>query len=750
VPIDRITFFLTAWRSVPGSRLYYQVESKFRRVKQMEPRPLHELMRSLRSIAGPVTAGLSDAELLDRFVARRDEAAFELLLWRHGPTVLGVCRRLLPTAQDAEDAFQATFLALARKAGGIARREAVGSWLYRVAYRVALRARAESSRRSRREHAGVEELAAPPEPVPSWGELRQVLDEEVNRLPARYRDAFVLCCLEGKTGEEAARQLGCPPGTVSSRLTRARERLRQRLAGRGFEPAALAVLAGEGLVPTLPAGLVGPTLQAALIFSSGKAGGALSAQAVAHAEGVLRAMFLTRVKVAFLFVLVLGLVAIGGIAMRQTLGAAPPRETSDKGPDQPRKAGSDDAPKKPVVSVVQPGPGKPGRRIEYSCRVQASEQADLSPAVSGVLKGPTVDLGDRVKKGQLLALIDAPLLVLAEKQATIAVRQARGLVREAEAKVATARAEVQAARSAITGRQADLDGAKANLAHCNNEWARVKQLARQKVTSREDLDASEKMVASARAKVDAATAVLATARADLKVKQSKVAQTEAAVETAKANVDAAEIELEKARYSLGLTKIVAPFDGIVTQRSHQDGQYVRAGEGNRAPLLTIQRTDRMRVIVKVAETDVPLVEAGAPVDLQVPALPKVRFSGIKVSRLGFAVDPNTGSMRVEIDVPNPKQQLRPGMFGRATLHLQKGAANSLRLPRSCLVALSGGKHAVYVVVDGKAHLTMVRIGPGGIGPGGKEVEVVSGLKSSHRVVTDPKGLNGKVVDVEVK
>jgi RND family efflux transporter MFP subunit len=461
-------------------------------------------------------------------------------------------------------------------------------------------------------------------------------------------------------------------------------------------------------------------------------------------------MFLTRVKVAFLFVLVLGFLAIGGIAVRQTLVAAPPQEASDKGPAQPRKAGSEDSPKKPVVSVVQPTPGKPGRKIQYSCRVQASEQADLFPAVSGVLKGPTVDLGDRVKTGQVLAQIDAPLLVLAEKQAAIAVRQARGLVREAQAKVATAKAEVQAAKSVITGRQADLDGAKANQTFRERELARVKALLGNRSVSREEVDAAEKLVASTRAQTDAATAALATARADLKVKQSKVAQMEAAVETARANVEAAEIELEKARYSLGLTKIVAPFDGVVTQRSHQDGQYIRAGEGNRAPLLTIQRTDRMRVIVKVAENDVPLVEAGAPVDLQVPALPKARFSGIKVSRLGFAVDPSTGSMRVEIDVPNRNQQLRPGMFGRATLHLQQGAANTLRLPRSCLIAQPGGKRAVYVVVDGKAHLTMVRVGPGSIGPGGKEVEIVSGLKVSDRVVADPKGLSGKVVAVDVK
>src|SRR4051812_45976040 len=174
----------------------------------MDREPLSHLLRSLRSRAGSVAGCLSDTQLLERFVSSHDEAAFELLLWRHGPTVLGVCRRLLSDPHDAEDAFQATFLVLARKAGSIARREAGGSWLYRVAYRVALRARAERAKRATTQQVDADALPAPLGVDRGWQELRQVLDEEVNRLPARHRAAFVLCCLEGKTGEEAARQLG--------------------------------------------------------------------------------------------------------------------------------------------------------------------------------------------------------------------------------------------------------------------------------------------------------------------------------------------------------------------------------------------------------------------------------------------------------------------------------------------------------------------------------------------------------------
>jgi RNA polymerase sigma factor (sigma-70 family) len=292
------------------------------------PEPLQRLIQSLRRMAQPPGAErLSDAELLERFLARRDQAAFELLLWRHGPMVLGLCRRALPNPPDAEDAFQATWLAFVRKARSIARGAAVGSWLYRVAYRVALRARAGLVRRSRLEQPDLGRLGTVPGSLPAGTEeLGWVLDEEVNRLPARHREAFVLCCLEGLTGEEAARQLGCPPGTVSSRLTRARQRLRSRLARRGLAPSVAgwaAALTADASVTPLPASLVASTWKASLWFSAGKvAGGVLSPQVVSLAEGVLRAMFLTKIKVAGVLFLLAGVLAAGGVLTYRPLRAA--------------------------------------------------------------------------------------------------------------------------------------------------------------------------------------------------------------------------------------------------------------------------------------------------------------------------------------------------------------------------------------------------------------------------------------------
>src|SRR5262249_53529694 len=151
-----------------------------------------------------------DADLLERFAVRGDEAAFEALVRRFGPMVLGVCRRILGDAHDAEDAFQATFLALAKKARGVRKRGAVGSWLYGVAYRTASRARADAAGRQSRERQAPLPPAADPVQEAIRHDLQAVLDEEMNRLPKKYRSPLVLCYLEGRTNAEAARELGCP------------------------------------------------------------------------------------------------------------------------------------------------------------------------------------------------------------------------------------------------------------------------------------------------------------------------------------------------------------------------------------------------------------------------------------------------------------------------------------------------------------------------------------------------------------
>jgi RNA polymerase sigma factor (sigma-70 family) len=288
--------------------------------------PLRSVVQYLRRFTGAAdAAALSDGELLERFVEQHEEAAFEALLNRHGPLVLGVCRRVLHDAHEADDAFQATFLVLVRKAGSIGKRDSVGSWLYGVAYRTALKARTEAARRREHERKAVDMATAGPIGDMAWHELRPVLDEELNRLPEKYRAPVVLCYLEGRTNEEAARELGWTKGTVSGRLARARDLLRQRLTRRGLALSAglfVTALAQQVALAAVPAPLAGSTLQAASLVAAGEwaAAGALSAPVAALTEGVLQAMLLTKLKTAAAVVLALCVVGTGaGVATRQVV-----------------------------------------------------------------------------------------------------------------------------------------------------------------------------------------------------------------------------------------------------------------------------------------------------------------------------------------------------------------------------------------------------------------------------------------------
>ena len=212
--------------------------------------------------------GQTDGKLLGMFIEQRDEAAFEVLMRRHGPMVLSVCRRILHNQQDAQDAFQATFLVLVRKAKSVAPREIVGSWLYAVARQTAIRIRSQNAKRWWRE----KQVTTMPDPQvmasESNGDL-QLLDQELSRLPAKYRIAIVRCDLEGKTRKQAARQLGWAEGTVSSRLARGRTMLAKRLAKHGLllSVEALAAALSQNMASAcLPPTLVSATVKAASLF----------------------------------------------------------------------------------------------------------------------------------------------------------------------------------------------------------------------------------------------------------------------------------------------------------------------------------------------------------------------------------------------------------------------------------------------------------------------------------------------------
>lgn len=306
----------------------------------MENSSVIDASRELEETAFPHEAA-TDAQLLSAFIGRRDMDAFTLLTRRHGPMVLGVCRRVLRHQQDAEDAFQATFVVLARRAESIQPRERVANWLYGVAYRTSLKASASVRKRRSREH----QVTSFPEPAaveaePIWHDLQTLLDRELASLPDKYRVPIVLCDLEGQSYQQAARQLGWPEGTLSGRLARGRRKLKERLTRRGLvlSGASLAVLLSrQQVLAQVPAPLLASTAQATeTVLSAGPARGELISSDVMNlAQGVIKSMSVMKSKLALAVVLACGGVTCGAVGWTCVSQAnAPPSAVARAAPNE--------------------------------------------------------------------------------------------------------------------------------------------------------------------------------------------------------------------------------------------------------------------------------------------------------------------------------------------------------------------------------------------------------------------------------
>src|SRR5262245_41697898 len=313
--------------------------------------PMLHLIR--RVIEDQSVRQLSDHHLLQQFTDQRHEAAFGTLLRRHGPMVLDVCRSVLGNEADAEDAFQATFLILARKAASIRKTGSVGSWLHGVAYRTALKARFQLTTRQQNEARAPARTLTEPDDL-SWREVRQVLHEELAGLAERYRLPLVACYLEGKTQDEAAAQLGLATSTLKERLERGRSLLRARLVRRGLGPAAVLLATAwpsASLSAAVPSSLVASTLKAASVIAAGQAtAGVISVEVVALTEGVLKTMLLTKLKIATAVFLMLAMIGVaGGIGSVAATAKPPLVKQPDQGPTrQDKEGGGDNQPKQAI------------------------------------------------------------------------------------------------------------------------------------------------------------------------------------------------------------------------------------------------------------------------------------------------------------------------------------------------------------------------------------------------------------------
>jgi cobalt-zinc-cadmium efflux system membrane fusion protein len=623
---------------------------------------LRTFLRRLRSAVGPEAGGASDAQLLERFATRRDECAFEVLVWRHGGLVLHVCRRVLRHAQDAEDAFQATFLALARSAGVIGKGEALASWLYKVAYRAALRLRARAAREAARRR---DRLASPrPAGGEAGADVRPVLDEEINRLPEKYRAAVVLCYFQGKTAGEAARVLGCARGTVCSRLAWARQRLRGRLTRRGL------ALAAAGLaVPLAPgAALVGATVRSAVWFASGQlAGGALPGPSAALAEGVLRAMVMSKMKLAAGVVLLLGALGLGtGLCVQRGLAQRP---GADEAPalvrgsdavrlpaDMPAKLGLRVAEVKPRAAARPPVlrlSGSlaldPDRLTRVRCRFAPAEVVEVGKAEGEGANRP-LRPGDKVRKGQLLAvfhsttvgqkkndLFDALVQLRLDEVILERVEKAAGTVPEVI--LLNARRAVQADRSAV-----------------NRAVNTLKVLG----VPQEDIDAVSR--------------------------EADEAGKRPGKRVAARDKQWARVELR------------ARDDGTIIERNVALHEFVADGTVN---LFQIARLDRLLVIVNAPEDELPALNALKPEE----RVWSVRAAGAAanhkgtIEEIGYLIDPNQHTAVLKGHVDNREGRLRAGQLITASITLPP-AAGEVVLPAAAVVE-EGGQAFVFVQPDAR-------------------------------------------------
>lgn len=445
--------------------------------------------------------------------------------------------------------------------------------------------------------------------------------------------------------------------------------------------------------------------------------------------------------------ILLGLVAVGaGLWLALLPSKAPPAlavahqaEAAESGESGPASTGT------LRVEVTTPTRGGVQRVSIQPGSVIGFESAQLFAKIAGYLKFQPVDIGSVVKRGQVLAEIDSPELFRDADHAKAAVDQSKAAVAQAEAHVLTAQAEQEAAEATVKQSEAEVDRAAAARSFREKQYQRIKQLFDEKSIDGRLVDEKIDEMEAARAAEHAAQAAVATAKAQVSASKAKVEQAKSDLANAKAQVEVAEATLAKANVFVDYTKIVSPYDGVVTKRNFFLGDFIRsADQGGLVPLLAVNRTDVMRVVVQIPDRDVPYTNVGDPADVEIDALPGKKFVA-KVSRIADSEDPETRTMRIEVDLPNKEGLLRQGMYGRVTVHLER-SGSLLSVPTSSVVVGNDlTKTAVFVVKNGVAHLTPVILGV----DNGVRVEVLQGLQPTDAVVQRPPAnlTNGAQVEV---
>lgn len=394
------------------------------------------------------------------------------------------------------------------------------------------------------------------------------------------------------------------------------------------------------------------------------------------------------------------------------------------------------------VAVVQPQAGGIQRLCTQPGTVEPFEAADVYAKASGFLAEQVVDIGSRVKKGDVLARISVPEYEKQVQRDIARVKDSLAKVKQMDAHLLAARAEAKAADALVKSAKVLVRAKSAYRQYREKYSTRIKELVGKNALEAKVADEQEDNYLAALEAENAAREAVATAEERAFAAHARIDQAEADVEEAKADVDVAKADLERSQVLLKYTFIEAPYTGVVTRRSFHVGDFIKsADQGGVTPILSVERTDVMRVVIQVPDRDVSYVTKGAPAFIEIDALPGVVYqtssgSPVEVARWAEAEDPATRTMRTEVDVKNKDGKLRHGMYGRATLILGNGTPNALRIPSAALVGKAENGHgSVRVVRDGKAHVVNVAYAT----DNGVDVEIMSGLSADDQVIVRANG-----------
>jgi RNA polymerase sigma factor (sigma-70 family) len=670
-------------------------------------RPMNRVVERLRRVIGePGGALRTDGQLLECFVRQRDAAALQLLVQRHARMVWGVCRRLLANHHDAEDAFQATFLVLVRRAAAIVPRHMVGNWLHGVARQTALKARATLARRRAREYQVTAmrdaEAAAPAD---RWCDLHVALDEELSRLPEKYRCAIVLCDLEGNTCREAAHQLGVPDNTLAARLRRGRDLLAKRLTARGFTSSGstLAAFALGAPSSPVPAPVLAATINGLAVVAAGQAAfpAIISANVAALADGVVKAMLLNKLKIALLVVLAF---AICGTAYRSLsivdTATGAPRQSS-----QLRQAQQN-----PPAGAPSAAPGAAGKSGKPRDDFDAFDMLTPAARLQWLDKHKLDTKWTAAARGDVVA--------------TVAARGTLESARSADA-VCAVRAFPGPSDFAVIKRVVE-DGANVKKGDVVVEL---------------DDSALKDALKDQQVKLDFAREAVVKAKGDAE-----------AVKVRQAMVDRLKTQLLEIQQQIKACRMVAPQDGRVVywvpeqRRDGNPSPIVAQGEPVREGQKLLQVVDlaHMQVRVLLPKPDIDQLrqpgpknkEAAQPALIRVDAFPNrvlkghvatvdnvpqqrdFLFDGVRRYRVLLAIDDNDGN-------------LLPGLSAEATIETGR-ANNAVHVPAADIIS-RGGKHYCYVRT--REGIDKVEVVPGVWSD--RAIEIRSGLDQGNRILRDP-------------